>query len=284
MVQLRLKKFDITTIPDNNVIVMLGKRETGKSVLVRDILYHHKDIPVGAVISETEIANKFYGHLVPSMFIHHRADPEIVTRVLKRQEKMKRTMTHQIKTKGETNIDSRAFLVLDDCLASGNQWINHPSIKFTFFNGRHYNLLVMITLQHPLGISPQLRSNIDYVFVLRDNLTNNRKRIYENYCGMFPTFEYFCQVMDQTTEDFQCLVIHNNSKSNKIEDQVFWYRAEMHKPFRLGTEFYWKMCNDCDSDGGDLDCDDDPNVRPRNKGPMVTVVRSPTSNRIVKDR
>ena len=34
---------------------------------------------------------------------------------------------------------------------------------------------------------------------------------------MFPTFDIFCQVMDQCTEDYNCLVINNNAKSNKVE-------------------------------------------------------------------
>ena len=36
----------------------------------------------------------------------------------------------------------------------------------------------------------------------------------------------FFQVMDQCTENYECLVINNNAKSNKLEDQVFWYKAE----------------------------------------------------------
>jgi hypothetical protein len=63
------------------------------------------------------------------------------------------------------------------------------------------------------------------VFILRENIVSNRKRIYDSYAGMFPSFEVFCQVMDQCTENFECLVIHNNAKSNKLEDQVFWYKA-----------------------------------------------------------
>ena len=43
---------------------------------------------------------------------------------------------------------------------------------------------------------------------------------------MFPSFEMFCQVMDQCTENYECLVINNNAKSNKLTDQVFWYKAE----------------------------------------------------------
>lgn len=46
--------------------------------------------------------------------------------------------------------------------------------------------------------------------------------------------------MDQCTENFECLVIHNGSKSNKIEDQVFWYKASGHEDFKLGSKDLWK--------------------------------------------
>ena len=41
---LELKKFNISQINDNHVVVLIGKRDTGKSFLCRDILYHHKDV------------------------------------------------------------------------------------------------------------------------------------------------------------------------------------------------------------------------------------------------
>ena len=33
--------------------------------------------------------------------------------------------------------------------------------------------------------------------------------------------------MDQYTEDYNCSVIHNNAKSNKLVDQVFWYKLNL---------------------------------------------------------
>ena len=62
---LELKKFnmrEITFKPDENkgpVIVMIGRRDTGKSFLVRDLLFYHQDIPIGTVISGTEAGNGF---------------------------------------------------------------------------------------------------------------------------------------------------------------------------------------------------------------------------------
>ena len=37
---LELKKFDISKIEDDAVIAFIGRRRTGKSVVVKDILYH----------------------------------------------------------------------------------------------------------------------------------------------------------------------------------------------------------------------------------------------------
>jgi len=56
---LELKKFDMRAItfdPRENkgpVIVLIGRRDTGKTFLVKDLLYHHQDIPIGTVISGT---------------------------------------------------------------------------------------------------------------------------------------------------------------------------------------------------------------------------------------
>lgn len=58
---------------------------------------------------------------------------------------------------------------------------------------------------------------------------------------MFPRFEIFCQVMDACTSNFECLVINNNSKSNKIADQVFWYKAANHPDFRLCSPEAWRF-------------------------------------------
>ena len=94
-------------------------------------------------------------------------------------------------------------------------------------------------MQYGLGIPPVLRTNIDYVFLLRENIQRNRKLLYDNYAGMFPNFEMFCSVLDQCTENYECLVICNCAKSNQIEDQVFWYKADQHSAFRLGSKEVW---------------------------------------------
>jgi len=271
MPNLQLKKFDITTIKDGSVVVFIGKRDTGKSFLVKDMLYNKQDLPIGTVISGTEGANTFYGNIVPSLFIHDEFNPTIVKNVIKRQKQVLVKMTKEKEEYGYTNIDPRAFIILDDCMYD-NSWTKDKNIRALFMNGRHYFMLFVITMQFALGIPPNLRTNIDYVFILREPYIANRKRIYENYAGMFPTFESFCQVMDQCTENYECLVINNNAKTNKLSEQIFWYKADSHKAFKLGSKEFWDISKTMDSDDDEEIYD--PNARDKKKGPKINVRKS----------
>lgn len=236
-INLQLKKFDISKIGDNKIVVMIGKRGTGKSWLMKDIMYHKRYIPVGAVVSPTERVNKFFGKFIPKVFIHDEYNQSILTNFRKRQFKMANLIEN-----GNENIDPRSYLIFDDCLYD-NSWKNDKYIREVFFNYRHLFCIFLLSMQFPLGISPQLRSNIDYVFILRENIVSNRRRIYEHYAGMFKTFEMFCSVMDQCTENFECLVIDNNIQSNRIEDQIYYYKAEPHPDFKVGPPEIWEYNN-----------------------------------------
>ena len=275
---LELKKFDMKSIsfkPNENkgpVVVLIGKRDTGKSFLVRDLLYYHQDIPIGTVISGTEEGNGFYGKMVPKLFIHTEYNTAIIENILKRQRNVLKQIKKEMETYKRSSIDPRTFVILDDCLYD-NTWSRDKMMRLLFMNGRHWKVMLVITMQYPLGIPPTLRTNIDYVFILRENYIANRKRIYENYAGMFPTFESFCQVMDQCTENYECLVINNNSKSNRLHDQVFWYKADNHGDFRLGSKEFWELSKSL-KDDEDEEQYDPNNSKKRNAGPKINVKKA----------
>jgi len=275
---LELKKFDMKSIsfkPNENkgpVVVLIGKRDTGKSFLVRDLLYYQQEIPIGTVISGTEEGNGFYGKMVPKLFVHNEYNTAIIENILKRQRTVLKQIKKEMETYKRSSIDPRAFVILDDCLYD-NTWARDKMMRLLFMNGRHWKVMLVITMQYPLGIPPTLRTNIDYVFILRENYIANRKRIYENYAGMFPTFESFCQVMDQCTENYECLVINNNSKSNKLHDQVFWYKADNHGDFRLGSKEFWELSKGMNDDDEEEKYDPN-NVKKRGAGPKISVKKT----------
>jgi len=275
---LDLKKFDMKQIsfrPDENkgpVVVLIGRRDTGKSFLVRDLLYNHQDIPIGTVISGTEAGNGFFAAHVPKLFIHDEYNTAIIENILKRQKAVLKQVNKEMEVYKRTSIDPRAFVILDDCLYDA-KWTKDKMMRLLFMNGRHWKIMLIITMQYPLGIPPNLRTNIDYVFILREPYIANRRRIWENYAGMFPTYESFSQVMDQCTENFECLVINNNSKSNKLSDQVFWYKAQTHSDFKLGSKEFWDISKDLGSDDEE-ESYDPSSVQKRGGGPKINVRKS----------
>ena len=241
----RLRKFDMKMIPQDAVCVFIGRRRTGKSTLVKDLLFHHQNIPMGTVISGTEESNSFYGKIIPPIFIHGEYNAAILANFVKRQKLITSKIQQQenARTAGQpavkSNLDPRSFMILDDCLYD-DSWIRDINIRYLFLNGRHQKVFFLITMQYPLGIPPVLRTNVDYVFILREPYISNRKRIFDNFGSSFPNFEFFCQIMDQCTENFECLVINNNTRSNKIEDAIFWYKAAIQGDFRIGAPEFWK--------------------------------------------
>ena len=118
--------------------------------------------------------------------------------------------------------------------------INDPLFQGIFKNGRHWKMWFILSLQYSLDIKPVIRTNVDGTFILRESNMKNRKSLWENYAGVFPDFNMFCEVLDQLTDDYTALYVHNQTTSNKIEDCVFWYKAKPLPPnFRVGCDDFW---------------------------------------------
>jgi hypothetical protein len=228
----QLRKFNPEGMADDKVCVFVGKRGTGKSTLVADIMYHKRHLPAGIVMSATEEGNHYYQQFIPDLFIYGEYDREAIERVLGRQKVIVG------KCNGTTVKPPGAFLLLDDCMYD-NKFMKDTCIRQCFMNGRHWKLFFMLTMQYCMDLPPALRANVDYVFILRENVIQNREKLYKSFFGIFPTFDMFNQIMTACTENYECLVLDNTSKSNRIQDCVFWYKAKMRTGFRVGSPQFW---------------------------------------------
>ena len=71
---LNLKKFDIKSIKSDKVCVFIGKRETGKSFLVKDLLYYHRHLPGTVISAQREPTNStdiWFRKYLSMMNTHH---------------------------------------------------------------------------------------------------------------------------------------------------------------------------------------------------------------------
>lgn len=222
---LPINEFKLESMCENPAIVMIAKRASGKSWLCRSILKHFRDIPVGIIIAPTEkmASPPFYSDFFPDSYIHYEYRSEIIEKLLFRQDTMIQKM--QEKEKEGKIIDPRGFILMDDCLASGGTWKKDQPIMELLFNGRHFRLMYMLTMQFPLGITPELRGNFDYIFLLSEDIYSNLKRLYDHYAGIFPSFDSFRQVFTEITRDHGAMVIVNRGARSSFLEKIYWYKA-----------------------------------------------------------
>ena len=172
---------------------------------------------------------------MPDTYIYPEFDPQLLEKIFKHQSR-------RIRKDGGASLDNAYFLVLDDLLSDAKNWKNDRQIRELLMNGRHYGLTTWISLQYPLGIPPDLRTNLDFIFIFREPIRANRKRLYENFAGCVGSYDEFQVILDQCTSDYSCLVVDNTTKSNNIEDMVFYWRAPAVIPkFRMGGYNYWRF-------------------------------------------
>ncbi len=200
-------------------------RNTGKSTIIQDIVASKAHIaPVAQIFSGTEDSNGYYGTKFPGCCVYNSLNMDAIKNFIVRQKMAKEHLPNPW-----------AVQIVDDC-TDNPRILTDPIFQAYYKNGRHWKMIHILSLQYCLDVRPNIRTNIDYTFILRETIQKNRKALWENYAGCIPSLNEFHQIMDAVTEDFTALVINNKVQSNKIEDCVFWYKA---KPDRIPPN--WKF-------------------------------------------
>lgn len=164
----------------NSKILIIGRRGTGKTTLVRNIYgLIQNDIDEIHVFSNvtshyTDITNAIYTDY--SLLLgfaeyckHHRDNHKLLI--------------------VENLCDKKQFDMLNEFI----------------FNGTAYNVTLIITLQTPNGFKSLERDMFNYVFTAQENFYSNRQKIHGYYFGMYKTLNEFNESMDNLDE-FEFLV------------------------------------------------------------------------------
>jgi hypothetical protein len=220
---LQISEFQLSDMVKDPAIVLIGKRGCGKSWVIKAILNHLKNYQTAQIICPTERLNHFYKKFIPDSFIYNGYTSKIFEKLLARQIELAEKQSEYEK-KGKI-IDIKTIMVMDDCLASKGSWASDEPISEVLFNGRHYQITYILTMQYLLGIKPDLRNNFDYIFLFRDDVNSTIKKLYEHYAGSFPSLASFKKVFNELTKDNGCLVIANRGPNVTLQEKIFHYRA-----------------------------------------------------------
>jgi len=232
-----LDEFNLDDIKMDATIVAVGKRRTGKTWVIRNIMYRLKNkFPAGIVISQTDQLNKFWRQYVPEKYIYKKYQPEILDAVFKRQLKI---LDDNGLTDEEKDAAAPFFVLLDDVISDKRLKFDENLMEL-FVAGRHYRLFVLITTQYAKAITPTLRGNTDYCFMMKSLQTMQREALWEDFGG-FLTKDAFQQVLDAYTEDNEVLVVNTCPETHVDPLQMLhWFKAIDPGAFKVGSPEYWK--------------------------------------------
>lgn len=228
-----MNKWSLSQFKWGNLALIIGKRGSGKSFLMRYLMYNMRKVPYGIVISGSEKVNKFYTNFIPSSYIYYEYDSDVVNNILRKQEA-------EIAKNG-ISPSNRMFIILDDCLQDQGKIFKQREMKELFFNGRHYNISLFLLTQYCVSIPPDFRTNIDWIIMFSEVIRENVEKLYKYYAGMFENMSEFKKIFNKLTENKSAMVLKtSNIETTQLEKLVFWIKAVATPDFQVGCENYWK--------------------------------------------
>ena len=251
MAMTRFKKLEVTQIASTSCCMVIGRRGTGKTVLMKNLAYHMfadkcrngDTIDMAIVFSPTESMQHVFEKFVPKCFIYNDYREDVVAQLLATQREL-------IEKNGHTKT---VLLILDD-LAYDKKFFNTKAFRELVMNGRHCKIFIMCAVQYVMDIPTAIRGNIDVTFSMADNSAQNRERLQLNLFSQVPKRE-FSKLFEQLTNDRSAIVSLNNSNSTRLEDTVFRYRADPDNcpdRFALGHPIFWRMNDLCSGGDGSI--------------------------------
>lgn len=209
-----IRQFSLDKMRQRGFVALVhGRRGSGKTTLNKDLM-QKLNLDSGMIVNPT---NEYSGDYVETekLKVTGEITPEVLKDFVSKQQMACRTGDKEVKT-----------LILDDCCNDTPQLFKNRDIKVLYMNGRFIRSNLIITQQHPTSLPANIRHNTCYFFIFKETCQSNRRKLYNYYGGVFPTFKMFNRALDRCTANYGCMVIDNTSLSNNLEDHVFYYKAD----------------------------------------------------------
>ena len=172
-------------------IVIIGRRGTGKSTVIANIL---RDINVsrGVIVQRKNTPLPIDS---PHVIVENEYNPQTIATII------------------ETTTPLPFFIVLDDCVYNSNWYNGDNNAKYLLRNHTAKNIWFIQSLQCSMRMAPSYRMNLDYVILLPEQLRVPLKNTYDLYANKaFASFKDFQTAM-QSNVNKRPLCIDNRDNS-----------------------------------------------------------------------
>ena len=217
-------------------LLIVGRSGSGKSVVLREILSHLAGrVDLTLCFSPTQESCEHFRKYVPSSCVFEgglRLD------VLARAMEVQRSLAPAGKMR-------ELLVVCDDCAYDKGAVRGGASgavLHDYAYNGRHCRMSLVYVCQHCYDLPPDVRSQATHVLCTVNNQHQEKKKLWQAFGGVCPTYREFDALMTSATRNRGVLVLSNADPSASLEGSVFWYRAKMEqRPFTLCKSVFWRL-------------------------------------------
>ena len=229
----KIERWDPSHLPPHPRILIVGRSGSGKSVALLDVLSHlASQIDLCLFFSPTtDSLLKFQQH-APAGCIHPGGlKLDLVEEALR----MNRSLA-------EKNKQRELFIVADDVAAMDKKLLASPVMRDAMMNGRHAKCGWALCLQYCMDVPVDCRSQFQVVIVCAENNQKNRRRIWEQFGGVVPTYREWDAIFTSCTHNHSCLVIDTTNPSATIQTSIFHWKARVEPPpYKLCRPVFWKL-------------------------------------------
>lgn len=137
-----------------------------------------------------------------------------------------------------------ALNIIDD--ASDDPKIYKTKVMKGLFKlgSQHWNQLLLVGSQYAIDMPPDVRKSVSYAAVFFEPEEIERKKLYNNLGGLAGSYDNFCDLMDQLTGDYTCIIFKKRTQSHKIEDNISYFRTQKLNDWKFGCEEYRQWAKD----------------------------------------
>ena len=198
----------------NNCTLLVGKRKSGKSWLLKHLLQaeKHKFSKIFCCCP-TESLNSFYADIIPKENIFAEYNEKWADHLIK-----KMMIVNEGKREGQNGFIN-VLLILDDCIAFSD-FHQSETLKKIYSTGRHFGLGIVCTTQYLKSVSPLIRTNSDYIYVGQMN-SQSLDILSDEYLSAGLSKQEFITMYNRCTKDYNFLVINNNSVLNDDKNLIY---------------------------------------------------------------
>lgn len=199
--------------PLKSIHMICGKRNSGKTCTVKHEIYaaNYDEYDDVFILNGTEAMHSNYADMSDHVYVFADEFAHIIDKAL-------------------TIPNKKYFIVLDNWYSNRIfiSWVSELILRISSLPNQ---ITLVMCVQFPISIKPEVRARIDYVHLLHDDTISTTKKLYNHYFGLFPSFSSFREVYTQvTSKQYYRLMVDNMTKSYDFLDKVKWKKTDITVP------------------------------------------------------